>query len=58
MRNLPVAAYPTVATAHVHAVARWVLLLQLDVAQQPSPRIAPFQKIVAEDQVLGKTSLD
>ena len=41
--------------AHVRAVARWVFLVQLHIAQQPGPRVAPFQKIVAEDPVVGET---
>ena len=53
-RDLPVAADPAVPAAHVRAVARRILLVQLHVAQQAGARIAAFQQIVAEDAVLGK----
>ena len=56
--NLPIPANPAVPAAHVRAVAGRIFLVQLHIAQQPRPRIAPFQKIVAEDPVLGKASLE
>ena len=54
-RNLPIAANPTMPAAHIRAVARWVFLVQLHVAQQPGPGVTAFQKIVAENPVVGKT---
>ena len=44
--------------AHVRAVAGRIFLVQLHIAQQPRPRVAPFQKIVAEDPVLGETPVE
>jgi hypothetical protein len=57
-RNLPIPANPAVPAAHVRAVAGRIFLVQLHIAQQPRPRVAPFQKIVAEDPVLGKRPLE
>src|SRR2546425_3430659 len=52
--NLPIATNPASPAAHVGAVARGIFLVQLHVAQQARVRVTPFQKIVAEDPVLGK----
>ena len=54
-RDLPIAANPAMPAAHIRAVARWVFLVQLHVAQQPGAGVAAFQQIVAEDPVVGKT---
>ena len=56
--NLPIPANPAMAPAHVRAVAGRIFLVQLHIAQQPRPRVAPFQKIVAEDPVLGKAPVE
>src|SRR5688572_3287835 len=56
--DLPVAADPAVPAAHVRAVARRILLVQLDIAQQPGARITAFQQVVAENAVLRKASLE
>ncbi len=56
--ELPIPANPPVTAAHVRTVAGWVLLVQLHIAQQTRPGVTPFQKIVAEDPVLGKTPLE
>ena len=53
-RKLPIAADPATAAADVRAVARRVVLVQLHIAQQPRPRVAPLQKIVAEYPILGE----
>ncbi len=42
------------AAAHVGAVAGRIVLVQLRIAQQPCPRVTSFQKIVAEDPILGE----
>src|SRR5208282_6077478 len=55
--QLPIPANPTVAAAHVRVILRRIFLVQLHIAQQPRPRVAPFQKIVAEYPVLGETPL-
>ena len=57
-RNLPIPANPAVPAAHVRAVAGGIFLVQLHIAQQSRPRVAPFQKIVAEDPVLGEASVE
>ena len=57
-RNLPIPANPAVPAAHVRAVAGRIFLVQLHVAQQPGPRVTPFQQVVAEYPVLGKASLE
>ncbi len=44
--------------AHVRIVARRIFLIEHHIAQQPRPRITPFQEIVAEDPVLGETSFE
>ena len=54
--KLPIPTDPAVPPAHIHAVARGILLIQLYIAQQPRPHVAPFQKIVAENPVLGKAA--
>ena len=56
-RDLPVAADPAVPAADVGAVARGIVLVHLDVAEQPRARVAPFEEIVAEDPVLGKAAV-
>ena len=55
LRNLPIPANPTMPAAHIRAVAGGVFLVQLHIAQQPGPGVTPFQKIVAEDPVVGET---
>src|SRR5450631_3950919 len=54
--ELPVAAYPAMASTHIGAVARRKLLVQLHVAEQTRPRIAPFEKVMTQDPVFGKTA--
>ena len=44
--------------AHVRIVARRIFLIEHHIAQQPRPHVTPFQKIVAEDPVLGETSFE
>ncbi len=56
--DLPVAANPAVPTAHVRAIARGIVLVQLHVGEQPRTRMAPFQQVVAEDAVLGEAPVD
>ena len=56
--DLPIPADPSVATVHVRDVAGRIFLVQVHVAQQSRPRMAPFQEIVAEDPVLGEPSLE
>ena len=56
--KLPVAADPATTAGHVGAVARGILLVQFHVAQQPGTRVTPFQKIVAQDAILGKAPLE
>ena len=51
---LPVAANPAPATADIGAVARRVVLVELDVGDQARAGIAPLQQIVAQDAVLRK----
>src|SRR5208282_5820594 len=55
--KLPIPTNPTAAAAHVRAILRRIFLVQLHIAQQPRPRVAPFEKIVAEYPVLGETPL-
>ena len=55
-QKLPVAADPPVPAAHVSAVAGGIFLVHHDIAQQPCARVTPFDKIVAQDPVLGETS--
>ena len=45
-------------TVHVCIVAVRIFLIEHYIAQQPRPRITPFQKVVAEDSVLGETSFE
>ncbi len=45
---LPVAAYPAMATADVGTVAGWILLVQLDIAEQTGACVTTFQQIMAE----------
>src|SRR5476649_2125092 len=53
--QLPVAAYPAMASRDVRAVTRGKLLVQLHVAEQACPCVTTFQKVVAEDPVLRQT---
>jgi hypothetical protein len=53
-RQLPIAANPAVAPAHVGAVADRVILVQLHIAQQSRAGVAAFEKIVAKDAILGE----
>src|SRR4030066_388581 len=50
--DLPVTADPTVTAPHVRTEARRVALVELDVSDKRRPRVAAFQKVVAEDQIL------
>ena len=43
------------APAHVHAVLRGVFLIELHIRQKPRADIAPFQKVMAQNAVFGKT---
>jgi hypothetical protein len=52
--ELPIAANPAVAAAHVGAVARRVILIQLHIAQQSGAGVASLEKIVTEDAILRK----
>jgi hypothetical protein len=56
--NLPIAANPAMPAADIRAVAGWIFLVQLHIAQQPGPGVTPFQKIVAEDPVFGKAPFE
>ena len=56
--DLPIPADPSVAAVYVGDVAGRILLVQVHIAQQTRPRMAPFQEIVAEDPVLGEPSLE
>src|SRR5439155_3814792 len=53
--DLPVAANPAVAPAHVSVVARRRLLEQLHVAQQARAGVAAFEQVVAQDAVFWQT---
>src|SRR5512146_2320076 len=55
VRDLPVAANPAVASLDVRAVARRIVLVQLDVAQQPGARVATLEQVVAQDAVFRQT---
>ena len=44
--------------AHVRAVAGWIFLVQLHIAQKSRPRITSFQQIVAEYPVLGEAPVE
>ena len=57
-QELPITANPAVPTVHICIVAVRIFLIEHYIAQQPRPRITPFQKIVAEDPVLGETSFE
>ncbi len=46
------------ATVHVREVAGRIFLVQVRIAQQSGPRMAPFQEIVAEDPVLGQPTVE
>ncbi len=56
--NLPIPANPAMPAIHVLAVTRRVFLVQLHIAQQTRACVTPFHKIVAEDPVLGKSSVE
>ena len=58
LRNLPIPTNPAVASAHVRAIARGIVLVQLHIAQQSGPGVAPFQQIVAENPIFGKAPLE
>jgi hypothetical protein len=53
--DLPIAPNPAMATLRIHEVSAWVLLVQLNVAQEPGTGVATLEKIVAQDPVLGKS---
>ena len=42
--------------AHVGTEARRVALVELDVSDKRRPRVAAFQEVVAEDQILGEAA--
>src|SRR3990172_11412433 len=54
--DLPVAADPTVTPAHVGTEAHRIALVELDVSDKSRPRVAAFQEVVAEDQILGEAA--
>ena len=54
--QLPVAANPAVPPAHIRAVAGGMVLDQQHVAQQSGAGITAFEKVVAQDSVLGEAS--
>ncbi len=54
--KLPIAANPAVAAAHVGAVASRIVLVQRHIAQQPGAGVTSFEKVMAEDAVLGKSA--
>ena len=56
MGNLPIPANPTAPAADVRTIAGGVFLIQRHITQRPGPHVTPFQKIVAEDPVLGETA--
>jgi hypothetical protein len=58
LRDLPIAANPTIRRLDVRAVAGGKVLIQLHVAQQPGARVAALQQVMAEDTVLGEASLE
>src|SRR3569623_369885 len=52
-RDLPVAAYPTVAPTHHDGVSRRMVLDEIDIIHQRRPRITAFQEVVAQNEIFG-----
>src|SRR5687768_11074723 len=52
--DLPVAANPPMLAPRVGEVPRWVVVVELDVRDQPRPRERALDEIVTEQRVLGK----
>ena len=52
--DLPIAADPAVTAAHVGAVARRIVVVQLNVADERRAGVISLEEVVAQDAVLGK----
>src|SRR6185436_17192728 len=51
-------ADPAAPAAHVGAVARRIVLVELDVGDEPRSRIASLEQVVTQDAVLRKPALE
>ena len=56
--KLPVAAYPAMAPAGLDGVTGRMLFDEFDIGHQRRTRIAAFQQVVTEDEILRKASID